>query len=61
MSAKLEEINSREISCRKGWTRKSSFNAKEIRYLRPLPLKPYEPAIWSNELKVGVDYLVATG
>lgn len=61
VTAKLEELNNREVSSRKGWTRKTSFDTEEKSYLQPLPMRPYEPAVWTNELKVGVDYLVSDG
>ena len=57
----LEELNSREIKSRKGWTRKKAFLEEEAPFLKPLPKEPYEPATWLPEQKVGHDYLVSDG
>lgn len=59
VTERLEVLNSREISSRKGWTRKSSFEKEEKAYLRPLPAIPYEPSIWVVGNKVGTDYLIS--
>lgn len=61
VAEKLEDLNNREIRSRKGWTRKTSFREEEADYLRPLPGIPFEPAVWTPELKVGHDYLVSDG
>ncbi len=34
---------------------------EEKEFMFPLPSEPYEPAIWSPDLKVGNDYLVSDG
>ena len=57
----LEELNNREITTRKGWTRRKSFVEEELSFLRSLPNTPYEPAVWLPEQKVGRDYLVSDG
>ena len=56
---KLEELNKRPFKNRPG-SRKSAFLEEEQEY-RPLPVKPYEPALWSPDLLVGHDYLVSDG
>jgi transposase len=58
---KLEVLNLREISGRKGWNRKASFGSEEKTYLRPLPEKPFEPAVWTAEIRVNFEYLVSDG
>ena len=57
---KLEELNKRPFKNRPG-SRKSAFLEEEQEYMRPLPVKPYEPALWSPDLLVGYDYLVSDG
>ena len=61
VAEKLEALNNREISSRKGWTRKTAFEAEEKSYLQPLPVVPYEPSVWVVGNKVGTDYLVSDG
>ena len=29
--------------------------------MKPLPPVPYEPAVWTGEMKVGADYLISDG
>ena len=57
----LDELNTREIKSRKGWTRRKAFLEEEAPFLKPLPREPYEPAVWLPEQKVGHDYLVSDG
>ena len=57
---KLEELNSRPFKKREG-NRRIAFLEEEREFLRPLPTAPYEPAVWSPELRVGNDYLVSDG
>ena len=42
-------------------SRREGYLAEEKEFMRPLPREPYEPAIWSPDLKVGNDYLVSDG
>ena len=57
---KLEELNGRPFKKREG-TRREAYLAEELEYMRPLPSVPYEPAVWTPELRVGQDYLVSDG
>lgn len=57
---KLEELNSRPFKKREG-NRRIAFLEEEREFMRPLPTTPYEPAVWSSELRVGNDYLVSDG
>lgn len=34
---------------------------EEREFMKPLPTMPYEPAVWTPELRVGLDYLVSDG
>ena len=40
---------------------KIPYLEEEREFMRPLPTMPYEPAVWSPELRVGNDYLVSDG
>lgn len=60
VAEKLEELNERPFKNHPG-SRRRAFLEEEQEYLRPLPTKPYEPAIWSPDLLVGYDYLVSDG
>ena len=59
---KVDELNDKPFKTpnRQG-SRRSSFLEEEKEYLKPLPAKPYESAIWIPNLKVGYDYLVSDG
>ena len=57
---KLEELNSRPFKKREG-SRRIAYLEEEREFMRPLPTMPYEPAVWSPELRVGNDYLVSDG
>ena len=59
---KVDELNDKPFKTpnRRG-SRRSSFLEEEKAYLKPLPAKPYESAIWIPNLKVGYDYLVSDG
>ena len=59
VAEKLEELNDRPFQKREG-SRRSAFLAEEKEYMLPLPVHPYEPAIWSQQT-VGNDYLVSDG
>ena len=60
VAEKLEELNDRDFKKRPGSRREASLK-EEKEFMRPLPSEPYEPAIWSPNLKVGNDYLVSDG
>ena len=60
VTEKLEELNGRPFKKREG-TRREAYLAEELAYMRPLPSTPYEPAVWTPELRVGQDYLVSDG
>ncbi len=56
---KLEELNRRPFKKRPG-CRFTAFEEEEREFMRPLPIMPYEPSVWSC-LKVSYDYLVSDG
>ena len=60
VSEKLEELNDRDFKKRPG-SRREAYLEEENEFMLPLPSEPYEPAIWSPDLKVGNDYLVSDG
>ena len=60
VAEKLEELNDRNFKKRPG-SRREAYLEEEKEFMRPLPREPYEPAIWSPDLKVGNDYLVSDG
>ena len=60
VAEKLEELNDRDFKKRPG-SRREAYLKEEKEFMRPLPSEPYEPAIWSPNLKVGNDYLVSDG
>ena len=60
VAEKLEELNSRPFKKREG-SRRIAYLEEEREFMRPLPTMPYEPAVWSTELRVGNDYLVSDG
>ncbi len=57
---KLAELNIRLFKKMTG-CRKSAFQSEELEYMRPLPVVPYEPAQWLQNVSVGYDYLVSDG
>lgn len=57
---KLEELNDRPFKKREG-SRRSAYLAEEREFMKPLPNAPYEPAVWSPDIKIGHDYLVSDG
>ena len=59
VSEKLEELNRRPFKKREG-CRLSAYSDEEKAYMKPLPLTPYEPAVWSTA-KVPLDYLISDG
>lgn len=59
VSQKLEELNARPFKKRAG-NRRSAFEDEEKEFMQPLPMRPYEPAVWSTA-KVQNDYLISDG
>ena len=59
-SEKLEDLNDRPFKKREG-TRRTAYLQEEKEFMKPLPTVPYEPAVWSPELRIGRDYLVSDG
>lgn len=60
VAEKQEELNARNFKKRPG-SRREAYLEEEKEFMGPLPSEPYEPAIWSPDLKVGNDYLVSDG
>lgn len=56
---KLEELNSYPFKKREG-NRNTAYADEEQDFMQPLPLSPYEPAVWSTA-KVQHDYLITDG
>ena len=59
VSEKLIELNNYAFKKKEG-NRYSAFTSEEYEFLKPLPLIPYEPAVWSTA-KVPLDYLITDG
>lgn len=59
VAEKLEELNRYPFKKREG-CRYSAFSDEEKSFMKPLPLTPYEPAVWSTA-KVPLDYLISDG
>ena len=59
VSVKLEELNNYPFKKREG-NRNSAYLNEEMDFMKPLPLTPYEPAVWSTA-KVQHDYLITDG
>ena len=59
VSEKLEELNTRPFQKRAG-NRRTAFENEEKEFMQPLPVCPYEPAVWSTA-KVQNDYLISDG
>lgn len=59
VSEKLEELNSRPFQKRAG-NRCLAYENEEKEFMQPLPVAPYEPAVWSTA-KVQNDYLINDG
>ena len=47
VSEKLEELNTRPFQKRAG-NRRTAFENEEKEFMQPLPVCPYEPAVWST-------------
>ncbi len=56
---KLEELNRIPFKKREG-NRHDAYYNEELSFMKPLPLTPYEPAVWSTA-KVPLDYLISDG
>lgn len=56
VAEKLLELNHYPFKKREG-CRHSAFTDEEKAFMKPLPLPPYEPAVWPTE-KVLLDYLI---
>lgn len=59
VTEKLEELNEYPFKKREG-NRNSAYLEEEMSFMKPLPLTPYEPAVWSTA-KVQQDYLITDG
>lgn len=60
VAEKLKELNDKPFKNREG-TRRTAYLTEEQEFMRHLPAASYEAAVWSPELKVGLDYLVSDG
>ena len=56
---KLEELNRIPFKKREG-NRYDAYCNEELSFMKPLPLTPYEPAVWSTAT-VPLDYLISDG
>ena len=56
---KLDELNKTTFKKREG-CRYSAYKEEEQSFMKPLPLTPFEPAVWSTA-KVPLDYLITDG
>lgn len=59
VAEKLEELNHFPFKKREG-NRYDAYVNEEQAFMKPLPLTPYEPAVWSTA-KVLLDYLISDG
>ena len=59
VAEKLEELNQYPFKKREG-CRYSAYSDEEQAFMKPLPLTPFEPAVWSTA-KVPLDYLITDG
>lgn len=59
VAEKLETLNHYSFKKREG-CRYSAYSDEEKAFMKPLPLTPYEPAVWSTA-KVPLDYLITDG
>lgn len=59
VAEKLEELNSRPFKKREG-NRRTAYLEEEKAFMKPLPVTPYEPAVWSTA-RVLQDYLISDG
>jgi len=59
VSEKLEELNNYPFKKRVG-SRNSAYLEEEQAFMKPLPMNPYEPAVWSTA-SILQDYLITDG
>lgn len=59
VAEKLEELNHTPFKKREG-CRHSAYFDEEQAFMKPLPMVPFEPAVWSTA-KVPIDYLISDG
>ena len=59
VAEKLEELNDFPFKKREG-NRREAYLLEEKEFMQPLPVNPYEPAVWSRQ-KVLYDYMVTDG
>ncbi len=59
VSEKLEELNGYPFHKRVG-NRNTAYLEEEMEFKKPLPITPFEPAVWSTA-KVQNDYLISDG
>lgn len=59
VAEKLEELNERPFQKRVG-NRRQAYENEEREFMQPLPVVPFEPAVWST-VKVQRDYLITDG
>lgn len=59
VAEKLEELNNRPFQKRIG-NRRSAYENEEKAFMQPLPVIPFEPAVWSTA-RVQNDYLINDG
>jgi len=59
VAEKLEELNHSSFKKREG-CRYSAYSDEEQAFMKPLPLTPFEPAVWSTA-KIPLDYLISDG
>lgn len=59
VSGKLEELNNKPFKKRAG-SRRSAYLDEEKEFMQPLPVSPYEPAVWSTAT-VHDDYAISDG
>ena len=56
---KLDELNKTPFKKREG-CRFTAYTSEEQEFMKPLPLTPFEPAVWSTA-RVPLDYLISDG
>ncbi|WP_367568207.1 IS21 family transposase [Lacrimispora sp.] len=59
VAEKLEELNHSQFKKREG-CRFTAYSDEEQAFMKPLPLTPFEPAVWSTAM-VPLDYLISDG
>ena len=59
VAERLEALNNAPFKKRQG-SRREAYLSEEQEFMKPLPIAPYEPAIWTVA-KVGYDYLISDG